>query len=428
VFIVRSRPSILVMMALVLLVHTSAAHAQVCDAPATEATPGLYCPNCGNGGPESVAICMWEAQVGRETMCMQPYSWRTAQGGWKAFLAFYLVAECGGASEGSPPDCDPDVNGPWYYGIVGSDLVYRATVTEWEWDGQYSSCSPKQPYDVQETVAMNGCCGSVCTSAACSELPGQHIFRSANGICGCGIDGDQDNYSPEFDNEFASRFDCDDSDYTRHVDYYIECQTLPPFSDHNCNDENDWDELNCNSPILVDLDGNGIDLTNPRNGVRFDLDLDGTAERVSWTERGSNDAWLVLDRNRNGLIDNSLELFGAVTDQPPSNEPNGFLALSVFDAKENGGNGDGWIDGNDSVYARLRLWVDRNHDGVSQPRELLTLASQDLRRLSLDFRDSRRRDRWGNQFRWKSRIVGLQSRWAYDVVLLVERDRSARKH
>ena len=170
--------------------------------------------------------------------------------------------------------------------------------------------------------------------------------------------------------------------------------------------------------------GNGFNLTSIRTGVNFDLNADGTPERISWTSSSSDDSWLVLDLNTDGIINDGKALFGNITPQPapPSGqERNGFLALAEFDLVANGGNGDGKIDLVDTVFSLLRLWQDNNHNGFAESAELHSLPQRGVKMLDLDYKTSKKTDEYGNQFRYRAKVKddkGAQlGRWAWDVFL-----------
>jgi hypothetical protein len=181
--------------------------------------------------------------------------------------------------------------------------------------------------------------------------------------------------------------------------------------------------LVCNgSPIIVDTTGHGFHLTSAEDGVIFDITGDGHPVKLAWTAANSGDAFLALDLNHNGRIDSGKELFGNYTEQPPSPDPNGYLALAEFDKPENGGNGDGIIDSRDAVYSKLLLWIDANHDGISQPNELHTLPELGVFSIALRYRNEPLVDQYGNAFRYRGILnpdaldgESKDGRFTYDV-------------
>lgn len=132
-------------------------------------------------------------------------------------------------------------------------------------------------------------------------------------------------------------------------------------------------------PLVLDLDGDGIETTSTRDGtvILFDHDADGIKTGTGWVK--PDDGWLVLDRNGNGTIDSGRELFGVDT-----LKSNGQLATDGFDAlKDLDANQDGNIDSADSIFANLRIWRDLNQDGISQGNELTTLNANSITRIGV---------------------------------------------
>jgi hypothetical protein len=191
--------------------------------------------------------------------------------------------------------------------------------------------------------------------------------------------------------------------------------------------ECDPDSPDCVSPILIDVADNGFQLSTANTGVYFDIKANGLPLRVGWTTPNSDDAWLALDLDGNGTIENGKELFGNFTPQPNppvGQERNGFLALAEFDKPANGGNGDGLISSSDVIFPSLLLWQDRNHNGISEVAELFSLPAVGLQLIELDYKVAKKEDQYGNYFRYRAKIKGGQDghlgRWAWDVFLVTQ--------
>lgn len=202
-------------------------------------------------------------------------------------------------------------------------------------------------------------------------------------------------------------------DHCEQVDDNWETETeLDPCYDPNasrCEYDPYW---NC-SPIILDIDRNGFRLTGLDEPVLFDIDADGVLDTIAWTAADEEDGLLALDRNGDGRISDGGELFGDSTQLADGSEaPHGFAALAEFDLTWAGGDGSGVIDAGDAVFTRLRVWFDRDHDGVSEPGELLTLHELGIVRIDLEFVESGgRRDRHGNRLRYNGKAwMALPSR------------------
>ena len=176
------------------------------------------------------------------------------------------------------------------------------------------------------------------------------------------------------------------------------------------------------SPILIDLKSNtaSYHLTASADGVAFDLDTDGTREQIAWTEATSPVVFLSMDRNHNDRIDDGSELFGTYTRlSDGSLAANGFDALLDLD----GGPGvsDGQIDSHDPAYDQLRVWHDRNHNGISEPDELATLIDTRIVTIFTSYRSTPRVDRYGNRYLFEGSALITQNsrvlpRKMFDVV------------
>jgi len=131
------------------------------------------------------------------------------------------------------------------------------------------------------------------------------------------------------------------------------------------------------SPLILDLNGDGIRTVGIDGGVKFDLLATGHAANVGWAS--AQDGFLVNDINHDGVINDGSEMFGVATKLANGSlAHDGYQALAAQDT-----NHDGVINAADMSYASLQVWTDTNQDGISQASELHSLKDLGITQLDL---------------------------------------------
>jgi hypothetical protein len=178
------------------------------------------------------------------------------------------------------------------------------------------------------------------------------------------------------------------------------------------------------SPIIIDPTGEGFWLTDKQHGVQFRKTSDGPLQQMSWTDPAHHNAWLVKPNADGSVVSLADNMLGNLSPQPESAHPNGYSALAYWAKQE----GCGEVDRLDAtscpvIWKQLRLWQDRNQDGVAQPGELQTLEELGVHGISLNYRDSRQYiDQYGNWFHYVAEIyneVNKGENRCYDVFLIL---------
>lgn len=153
-------------------------------------------------------------------------------------------------------------------------------------------------------------------------------------------------------------------------------------------------------PLSLDLNGDGKIGTLPlARGVHFDMDNSGFAEKLSWI--APEDGLLVNLADGATRVSNGSQLLGNET-RLPSGElaADGFEALAALDD-----NGDGKVDAQDAAFAHLRVWQDKNSDGIASADELFTLESLGIFSLTTAYDASTWTDANGVEHRGEGSFV-----------------------
>lgn len=347
-------------------------------------------------------LTLFQEQIINGTACcgsvISYYPWTVAHGTWSESFdgtvdydycyASAVVAQTAYGSDTkysdnaciTPPPCDPNTN-PSCCDLVSDPSCGCDPTTD------PSCCDPSDPTCGCDPSTDPSCCDPA-TDPTCGCDP------STDPTCG-GCD-------PSTDPTCGG---CDPSD-----PYCGSGGDCDPDTDPNCCDLGCDD--NQNDPLVINLNDGPWRLTGVHDPVRFDIHANGQMVTLGWTARESKLAFLALDRNGNGTIDDGSELFGNATPLPSGHRaPNGFVALAQYDT-----NHDGVVDKNDAIWKSLMLWVDGNHDGICQPDELTPISTSTITRIYIARHWTGRRDKSGNYFRYRGHVrIGKHVRSIFDV-------------
>jgi hypothetical protein len=319
--------------------------------------------------------------------------------GWKAKWANITVASSTSVSASAAVEIDHATDHPSCYG----EMKVRAQVSNLSCFGTWS-VTVHNGFDSTDSAMGFASCPASCGPATISG-GGEAMWNES-----------------------------DNNDFWDSNSIRVPCDCGPPSG--GCTGEGCiWDIYECACaaccPLVIDTSGRGYKMTSADRGVWFDINADGQADAISWTDPRRDVAFLTFDRNGNGAIDDGEELFGNVTPvpgtTPPARAVHGFDALASLEHPSYGASRvDGRIDARDAAYQKLLLWTDRNHDGLSQPPELKKASDEGLVSIETRYRESKRVDQHGNEFKlrgiaWWQRGPRLDARIFYDVYFVPQR-------
>jgi hypothetical protein len=193
-------------------------------------------------------------------------------------------------------------------------------------------------------------------------------------------------------------------------------------------EEGGWWEQSNDCPLILDLNGDGIQTTNLFDSVSFfDPEGNGTLNRGGWTRADTEEAFVWVDLDGDKYVKHG-ELLGTAFPLPDGTTArNGFKVLQVYDRPENGGNGDGLMTKRDALFGKLLLWVDRNHDGRSDRSEVSKVKQSGIVSIRTSFEHVHKSDGNGNIVMLRSSYTmrhgrTVHERSAEDIGFIVVKD------